>query len=305
MSGAVAAWERFWFEPEPTSALALVRIAFGLLCLLWALSVLPDLATLFSSDGVLQEQPANQGDGVWGLLQITSSPAAVLALCIAMIVASIALVLGLWTRLAALVVFLALMSFTRRNAFALNSGDGLVRIIALYLVLSPAGASLSLDRLRRARDRFWEFPARAPWALRLIQVQLSVVYLSTVWQKARGTTWNDGTAVSYSLRLEDLERLPVPDVLAESITLSNFATFGTLALELAIGILVWNRRARPWLLLLGVGMHLSIDYALHVGFFSYAIFVCYLAFLPPETVSAWLIRLRDRLSASRTTRVTA
>jgi hypothetical protein len=305
MSGAVAAWERFWFEPEPTSTLALVRIAFGLLCLLWALSLLPDLATLFSSDGVLQEQPANQGDGVWGLLQITSGPAAVLALCIAMIVASIALVLGLWTRLAALVVFLALMSFTRRNAFALNSGDGLVRIIALYLVLSPAGASLSLDRLRLARDRFWEFPARAPWALRLIQVQLSVVYLSTVWQKARGTTWNDGTAVSYSLRLEDLERLPVPDVLAESITLSNFATFGTLALELAIGILVWNRRARPWLLLIGVGMHLSIDYALHVGFFSYAIFVCYLAFLPPETVSAWLIRLRDRLSASRTARVTA
>lgn len=88
-------------------------------------------------------------------------------------------------------------------------------MIAFYLVLAPSGAALSVDRWRRAKDRFWEFPQRAPWALRLIQVQISVVYLSTVWSKVQGTTWNDGTAVSYALRM-DAVVLTVRDRLSHS-----------------------------------------------------------------------------------------
>ncbi len=37
-------------------------------------------------------------------------------------------------------------------------------------------------------------------------------------------------------------------------------------------------------------MHLGIDLTLRVGFFSYALFVLYIAFLPPEAVSATRLR---------------
>jgi hypothetical protein len=51
---------------------------------------------------------------------------------------------------------------------------------------------------------------------------------------------------------------------------------------------------------LGVFLHLAIDVTMRVGFFSYGLFVLYIAFLPPEAVSARLLALRRRvLGAAR------
>ena len=57
--------------------------------------------------------------------------------------------MGQWTRLAAVVVFVGIVSLERRNPFVFNSGDGLLKVIAFYMMLAPSGASLSLDRWRR------------------------------------------------------------------------------------------------------------------------------------------------------------
>ena len=295
---ATAAWERFWFAPQATSTLALVRIATGLVCLGWALSLMPDLFAFFSEEGVVPKPPEGQGPGVWGLLNLFPSDAALVAVYVTLIVGSVALTLGLFSRLAALVVFICLLAFARRNIWVLNSGDGLVRLLPLFLVFAPSGAALSLDRLRRAKDAFWEFPARAPWALRLIQIQLSVLYVSTVWQKVRGVSWNDGTAVSYANRLEDLERFPMPALFTDNVTAAGLLTFGTLAVELSLGILIWNRALRPYVIGVGVALHLGIEYSIRVGFFSAAIFACYLAFIPPETASKAILAVRDRLRSS-------
>jgi hypothetical protein len=130
--------------------------------------------------------------------------------------------------------------------------------------------------------------------LRLIQVQMSILYFTAFWVKS-GPTWHEGTAVSYALRVGDLERLPLPEFITTSALIANLMTYGTLAVEFALGVLVWKRKLRPWVLLLGVGLHLGIDYAVRVGFFSYAILVLYIAFIPPETMSAWLTAARRRL----------
>ncbi len=151
-----------------------------------------------------------RGDAVWGLLDLADGRTAVTALLVVLSLACAFLIVGQFTRLAAAIVFVGIVSLERRNPFVFNSGDGLLRVIAFYLMLAPSGASLSLDRWRRARDSFWEFPARAPWALRLMQVQLSIVYLSGLRAKLAGPTWNDGTAVSYAVRLEDLARFDLP-----------------------------------------------------------------------------------------------
>ena len=302
MRDPIAAWERFWFAPRPTSTLALVRIGVGLVSFAWALSLLPDIMSFFSEGGVFPEQPEAQGKAVWGLLDVFSSDAAVIVLYVAFLVASVALILGAWSRLAALVVFLALLSFHRRAPLVLNSGDGLLRNLALFLALTPSGAALSLDRWRKHRESFWEFPERSQWGLRLIQVQVSILYVSTVWQKARGVNWNDGTAVSYANRLEDLIRFPQPDFMTDSVTVVNLLTFGTLAVELSLGILIWDRVLRPYVIAVGVALHAGIDYSIRVGVFSWAIFASYLAFIPPETASRWILKARDRLAGSRRAR---
>jgi hypothetical protein len=296
-----AAWQRFWFKPEETSTLALVRIAFGALVFVWAITLTRDASSFFSDSGILPNAGYDgRPSAVWGVFDLADSELAVGLVIGAVSVASLFLMAGLFTRLAAVVVFVGLISLERRNPFVFNSGDGLLKVIAFYMLLAPAGASLSLDRWRRARDAFWEFPLRAPWALRLMQVQLSVLYLATVWTKLSGTAWNDGTAISYAARLEDLTRFELPDWITTSELIVNLMTYGTLAAEAAIGILVWNRRLRPWVLGLGVFLHLAIDVTMRVGFFSYGLFVLYIAFLPPEAVSARLLALRRRvLGAAR------
>lgn len=287
-----SAWNRFFFAPTSTATLGVMRIAFGLTIVFWTVSLAPDLFDLFSRNGIVPFQPGYPG---WiGLLEIFPSKTAVVVLFALLLIASVCFTIGYRSRLAGVVVFLGVLSFERRNPLVFNAGDDLIRIIALYLMLAPTGAALSVDRLRHGhdrsrRDRFWEFPARAPWALRLVQLQICVVYAGNVWSKLRGVRWSDGTAVSYALRIEDYARFPVPSLFTDSLPLVNLSTYAVLLIELALVIAVWNRRARPWVLIAGVLMHLSIEYALLVGFFGAAVFTGYLAFVPPETMERWLL----------------
>ena len=291
----ISAWNRFWFEPAPTSTLALLRIALGLVVIAWTLSLAGDLFPFFGRHGVQPSPPRPPGS--WGMLALSDGDLALGALYASLLVSAAALAIGFHTRVAAVFVFVCLLSFERRSPYVFNAGDHLLRILTFYLMLAPAGAALSIDRWR-ARQRLWVFPARPPWALRLMQLQLSFVYVGAVWAKVRGTTWNDGTAISYALRLTDLERFPVPGFVTQ-LPISTLLTYSALGIELCLGILVWNRRLRPWVLLLGLLMHLGIDWSIRVGFFSLAVFVMYLAFIPPDRASAGIVSARDRVLAAR------
>ena len=289
---AVERWRRFWFEPRPMTTLGLVRIAFGLLMVGWSLSLLPDLLTFFGRDGVRPRPPDVRY--TWGLLHVFPSDRAVVVVWVLLAASAVALTLGWHARLAALLVFVAVLSFQRRDIFIFNSGDVVVRVEALYLALAPTGAALSLDR-RRTAGSFWDAQVRAPWVLRLMQVQLSVIYLSTAHDKLTGVSWNEGSAVSYALRLTDLQAFALPDWLTTNALLMNVATWSTVLLEISLGVLVWHRRLRPWVLGAGVVMHLIFLFTLAVAFFSFAMFVLYLAFVPAETAQRWVDRVRQRL----------
>jgi hypothetical protein len=291
-----SAWERFWFTEVPTSTFALFRIAFGTLAFFWALSLSPSLFAFYSDAGVLPVRPDYNSSFDWSLFDLFSSDLAVAIVYFLLFIGSLMLIVGFRTRLAAFVVFVCIVSFGRRNPWVLNSGDLLVFVLAFYAMLMPSGESFSVDRWLAQRERFWEFGRRAIWPLRLVQIQVSVLYLAAVWAKVRGTTWNDGTAVSYAFRMADLERFPVPHFITDTVLIVNLMTYGTLAVELAIGILVWNRVLRPWVLLLGVFLHLGIDFTTRVGFFSYAVFVAYVAFIPPERATWLILATRDRLA---------
>lgn len=290
-------WDRFWFAPISVATLAMVRIAFGAIVLAWAAAIAPNALAFFSSHGVLPDHPATGPR--WGLLAVFQSDAAVVAVLVVLFASAICLLIGYRPRIAALGAWVALMSLTRRDPFVFNSGDALLRNIAFFLTLAPSGEALSLDRWRTDRASFWLFPARAPWALRLIQLQISMVYLFTVWAKARGEHWFAGTAVSESLRVDDLLRLRLPDALTDSLLLANLLTFGTLAVELSIALLIWNRRWRPYVIVAGIVLHGFIELTFALGFFSTVMIASYLSFVPEETMEGFLGRVRTRMRGSR------
>jgi hypothetical protein len=288
------AWQSFWFQPQPMYTLGVVRMAFGALAILWGLWLLPMRDGLLDATGVTPTQPSTAHS--WGLFAIWNTNGAMLIGIVVLVLAAFALLVGWHSRLAAILVFILIMSFERRIPLAFNSGDALVRIEALFMAISPCGAALSLDQRRRTGS-FWSAQTRPNWPIRLLQVQMSIIYIAAAQVKLSGEPWLHGTAVSYVLRLEDMQRVIAPDWFATNALAMNMLTWGTITVELAVGILVWFPRFRPWVLAAGVLMHLLIDAYVQVGIFSYAMFVMYFAWMSPET--AKLLPQKVRIAPRR------
>lgn len=290
LTAAGGRWQSFWFQQQEMYALGMVRIGFGALVIVWTLWLIPVRTAMLGPEGVTPKQPSIPD--TWGLFAIWNSDGAILIGIVVLMVAAIALLVGWHTRIAALVVFVLVLSLERRSPWMFNSGDALLRIEAFLVAIAPCGCALSLDQ-RRRDGKFWSAQTRPNWPVRLLQVQLSIVYLFAVQAKLAGQPWLNGTAVSYVLRIEDMKRIPAPGWLSTNALAMNAATWSVLAIELSMAILVWFPRFRPWVLSAGILMHLLIDLSIQIGIFSYAVFVMYLAWVSPETVRT----LPERLAA--------
>jgi hypothetical protein len=290
---ALNAWRTFWFRPEPAYTLGIVRIAFGGLLIVWTLWMYQGLYASLGPKGITPRPPNREY--VWGVFHLFPSQTALLVGWLVLLAAAVALTVGWHSRIAAVLVFIVIMSMERRNPSIFNGGDALLRIESIFIMLAPCGAALSLDQRRRSGS-FWTAQAIRPWALRLLQIQLSIVYLATVVEKLSGDTWHNGTAVMYALHQNDLHALPMPSWFTDNLLLTNALTWGTLVIEVALGILVWNRRCRPWVLGAGVIMHLSISLMIQVGFFTWVTFILYLAFIPPERAEMLVKGAQRRLT---------
>jgi hypothetical protein len=72
-----------------------------------------------------------------------------------------------------------------------------------------------------------------------------------------------------------------------------------LAVELAMATLVWVPRLRGLLLLLAVGLHLGIEYAMNIPLFSFLMIASYITFLPSvrlAPVALFTSRVWSRMS---------
>lgn len=279
-------WSRWAFAPVDTAPMAALRILVGLLTIGWTLSLLPDAGTFLGSHGVQRGLP-HYDSGGW-TVQL-GSPYAVLTVLLA---AAVALALGWRTRVASVVVAVLLLVVQRRDPWVLNSGDLLLRELAFFVMLMPAGETWSLDARRRGVERL-----RAPWALRLVQLQISGLYLFSVWAKVRGHSWNDGTAVGMALQLEDLQRFAVPPGVATSLLVSTLLTYSSLAVEAALAVGLWLPRLRYVVMAAGIGLHLGIEASLLIGWFSLAVVSSYVAFVPAEHLRAARAAVAARASA--------
>lgn len=295
--GFVAGWCAFWFTPTPAYTLGLVRMMFGVAVVAWTLAMLPDLDHVFGEHGLAPNYV--RPDYAWSVFELWPGDTALRVGWAVLLLSALAMIVGWHSRVAAVSVFILVQSFVRRGVYLVNAGDTIIVIIALILALSSCGAALSLDQRRRTGS-FWSAQTRAPWAVRLMQVQLSMIYLVTVQAKLAGRSWLDGSAVFYAWRTDGRwALLPAPEWLANNAILVNALTWATLAVELAIAILVWNRRWRFRVLAAGVVMHLAIMLNLNVAFFSVAMFVLYFAFVPWETVQAFPQRVSGAWSRLR------
>ena len=280
MIGALRRWA---FDPVDPAPMAALRIACGLLVLGWTVSLLPDAQTFLADDGLTAG--AVDGSSGWWTLDLVH-PYAALGLLAA---GALALLVGWHTRVAAVLVVVLLVAVQLRDVYVLNSGDLLLRELALFVALMPAGECWSLDARRRGIVE-----PRAPWGVRLLQLQVSALYLFSVVAKLGGDSWQNGTAVGKAVQLEDLQRIALPESFATSVTFAALLTYGTLVVEAALVVGLWMPRLRWWVMAAGVGIHLGIEATLLIGWFSLTVISCYLAFVPAGTLRSAVDRWTPR-----------
>jgi len=301
LKNIIAGWNRFFFEPQSPLPVAVYRILLGLVILMNHALLWPDVNDWFSDRGALPFATARKvvGGGGFNLFNwLPHSDASVWMVFLISCLAALTMTLGLLTRASTVVLFLTLLTLQHRNPVILNSGDTFMRIATFFMMFSQAGAALSLDRLIRiARGKESGPPEpRAPWAMRLIQIQLTFVYFYAFIWKSMGTMWLSGTAVYYTSRLAEFWRFPVPYVF-EHIWTIKIWSWATLLVELALGTLIWIKELRYWVLLAGVLLHLGIDYSMNIPLFGFIMMGAYVTFVEPEDLQrafAWIRRRWNR-----------
>jgi hypothetical protein len=292
------AWEHFFFTPQSPVPIALFRILYGMCVTATVVLLHSDWLDWFGVHGWVSQSTMTRIEPSLRLNLFTVMPPDdrwIAAFFWIFLAFALLLTIGLWTRFSSVAVFLCLASIQQRNTLITHSGDTFLRIAGFFLIFAPAGAALSLDRLIRVRRRLegTVIPPKAPWAQRMIQFQLALLYFSSFLWKMKGNTWLHGTALYYVVHLHSIARFPLPGWVQYPEIL-KIGSWLTLLFEFCMGILIWFRRFRYPLLLLGLLFHLCLEYALNLPMFQWDILAAYVLFIEPADIDRGWRVIRNR-----------
>lgn len=240
------------------------RISIGLLALLLCALLYPDLYLIFGEHGLLvwdmTDALANPMQPTLGRLHRLIGPDRISAdgllygfwwLYVAVLVA---FTLGIKTPVAAFLAWLLHLTLMNTCRFGAYGVESILNIALFYAIFFPCGESLALD----SRWKTGPPSAHARVCLRILQIQMCIIYAASGLEKAVGTEWQNGNAIWYSLTEEQFRQFDF-SFLAQQPWLLKLMGWWTVLIESGYVVMVWLRRpvARFWVvntLLLHVGI---------------------------------------------------
>lgn len=287
LSRCQRALDRFLFEScEPIMA-SVLRVAYASLLVIYTIVWMLDASRWFSNDGVLSVDAAQQLSRIpyWSIFFINSSETAVWFGLVALLIQSCLLLVGFYSRFQVACIFVWLASFQHRNPLICDGEDTVIRLFAFFFIFLPLDHAWSLS------NKFRRVPSKpdsrsSAWGLRLIQVEMTAIYLSAGWSKLSGATWRDGTAMYYVMRMDDhFGRGWLPEWAFDSMGLIRFATWTALAIELALPFALWIGPTRRFAIFMGIAFHLAIELSMDLFLFEWIMMIGLLSFIQPKSRS--------------------
>jgi hypothetical protein len=223
----------------------------------------------------------------WSALRGVEDPALLAGTLAAWAVAAAFLLVGVLPRLSAVVAWVLSISFIGINGYLHNSGDNVRNIVLFYLMLCPCAAVWSIQA-QKNRNTEENSPVYVhAWPLRLLFVQLMIIYFFNGVYKMLGSHWRDGDVMHYVFANLAWTRfsyaqlwLPFPVI--------QFLTWSTLVWEVSFPLLVMIPRLRTLALWMGVGFHIGTAVFLKLCAFPFYMICMYLPLVPWERyVDGW------------------
>lgn len=303
-------WNTFWYTPADPLVLGILRIGTGWIALAWLLSYTPDIDRFFGPSGLLPPDTVDRLLGpdstTWSYFRYFSSPAELHVIHAIGAGILLAFTVGLFTRIMAVASLLVVLSTIHRGPMLTGQAEPILSMVLFYLCLGPCGRSLSMDAWRaryRAASAGPCVPVQvarrfvsARVSVRLIQVHICLVYLMMgIAKVAEPTdTWWAGDAVWWLAAKPESRLVDLTPLLSRQIYVVNAWTHGIVLFELAFPLLIWNRLARPLLLVLAVAVWIATAVLTGLIVFSTMMLIATAAFIDSES----LRRLRQRPAPS-------
>jgi len=290
------AWARAAFTLDLRS-LALHRIALGTVLVADSVLRSRDFRLMLTADGMFPPDVVRRflgRSGGWSLALLSDSDAWAATVLGAEAVAGVLLGLGLLTRPATLLGWLAVVSLARRAPPAGNAADAWLACQLLWAMFVPLDRRWSLDARSRGTGGgpSTEFSAGTA----AVVLQLAAVYAVAGLGKCN-PNWMSGEAVRHALSVHD-HGTGLGMRLAEAAWVRPLS-WGVPALEVLGAILVLARptaRVRAGLVVVFSAFHLAIWLTMSVGLFSPIALTAWLAMVP----SAWWPPASSAASTVRT-----
>lgn len=290
MKSVLRAWDEFWFADRDLKALALFRIFLTGTMALMYLDRQFDIEIFYSANAMLPRGLSlsvipNYYRPVFEWFFWNDAQAGIFHGLL--VLGLLSLCLGIGGRVLTALVWVLNIGFLHRNYSIAFGADVIGNIFLFYMIFTRACDQLSLWNWVRTRKWNREIELQDlcnSMFYRLIQVQLCVIYAYTGFEKLRGMSWWDGTAL--------WTVLANPQMVVTDLTwMRNFPfvivvlTYVTVLFEIYFTPLVWNPKTRRWILILGVFFHLGT--AVMMGLWGFGLVMISTYFLferPPNLV---------------------
>ncbi len=239
----------WWTEPIPAERLAALRVAVaGVLLLDLLITQAPTFGDFYGAESLS------------GVAAVDGR--VLMAAFGAWVLTAGCLLVGWRTRLSAALAWILSALFVNLAPIGANAGDEVRGILLFYLMLCPCGAAWSIDRWRLGKSApafIW------PWPLRLLFLQLVLIYFANGVHKVLGAQWRAGDSLHYVLADVTLTRWPFVRL---PMAATRPLTWLILAWEVGFPLWVSLRWTRPVALWLGVAFHLSLWVSLEIGWLA-------------------------------------
>lgn len=275
----------YWFGGADARPLGIFRIAFAALMLKEALYHLFVAEIWYSDAGMmpahLLRRMAPTTPSLMSFLPETGMTMVFFGMWA---LVALLLLLGWQTRLMTVFNFVLLVSVINRNPLVVTGADSVMQALAFWSLCLPLGRWYSLDaRRQRATpsNRIFAFP------LRMIQVQIALIYIFTTIFKLHGETWQNGDALYMALQVR-MHTFPIAEWLLAnaSLDLLRALTYLALILEGAFALLVFAPILQPYLRTVGLAggivLHLGIGVVMNVPNFPLVMLTSYLLLIDPR-----------------------
>src|ERR1700722_7467730 len=294
LTSFASAWNRFFFARQSPVPISLFRIAYGVSVIATLLLLHSDWLSWFGTHAWISlstMQTIEPGRRLNLFAIIPQNDAWIEALFWVFLASATMLTVGLFARVNSVIVFLCLASIQQRNLFITHGGDTFLRVAGFFLMFAPTGAALSLDRLisiwRGKQDASIPPQSQRPWAQRMIQIQLAVLYFAAFYSKVMSPAWLNGAALYYIYHLEAFRRFPVPAWFYYP-TMLKLGSWSAIAIEFSLATLVWIKKLRYIVLALGLLLHLWLEYSLNISLFQWDVLSAYVLFVDPaDALRTW------------------